>query len=1371
GTFLNYVVEFPNTSGQDIGGVGFSLPVPEFTTVTNAFPSSGTATVTGSEVTVEDFVISADGTAQITVFARVFDEGQFASAGVDAEDIDGLVLTAQGLATGGCGAPELTDGDPALSGAQATELPLFFRPIFGSSAKRVSDLNGGPLEPGDVLSYEIVLRNTGNRAGTVTVTDPIPGATAYVAGSTLVDGAPRSDTGGFPFAAGSSVGSIPPGGERTVVFRVEVEDLAPDGTAITNVASIEVAEEADEDRALTSPTLRVTAAPELTTSTLIVADENAEPFEPGDRVRYTLTLNNTGNRPATGLQVSNPLPAELEFVSADRGGSFSAGVISWSLADLPRDTSLELSFLADVTTPLRNGTVVRNRATVSTAELDDLELEASFTIVSSPELLVTKTVVLSEEPATPGTAVTYRVRIQNDGNAPAENVRVTDPIDPALINITAPAGRVRGQRVEFDSSTEPDLASILPGAANAVELVIAAEVRTPIANGTLVANTASVDADGVGPVDSDDPTVPGQNPTTFTVTSDLSVAVVKRVSDLTPSTPFGPGDRIRYELEVEVSGDSILSDATLVDDVPGTLSAVAAPGGVVDGQTVTFALGDVAAGERRLLVIEATINAVPNGTVVSNVGTLSSTSLAGSLPSNAAEFTVVSESRGAATLAVDRGEVFRPGARVDYRARVENVGNVASSPLELRIPVPMTLTVVDAAGGIVEPGLIRWGSGQLPDFAALSPGSAVTVNFVAELSSPLDNGTVVSLQGAVSGFAEPTVTDDPDTAAADDPTELTVESAPIIDAFAKSVEDLTDDPLVTRAGDSLRYRLAVRNEGDAIARNVVVTDPIDTALTPAVPANATFSAGALRWSAATEPALAAVAPGEEVELVFEAAVDGGAAAGLRIQNQATLSVGTLSALSDDPATAAVDDSTDVFVSGETDLGATSKRVTDLTGSPIESAAPGDEVRFTIFVENRGVDPATSVVVEDVFDPGFAIVAAPGGVQAGQTVTWTLTDSVDPGERVELPVTVRLDEGLTPGTILLNQASVTASEVTGQTLSDFDLGTLAREPTPLEVLGRVQLATRSKRFVDPVSGTVLSSARPGEQVRVEILLQNEGAVEATGLEVIDDLDGEKLSNIIVRDGGVLAGTRARWTDVSVPAGGSTRLRADARLRSQLDNDPVTNQAFIGIDGEVPSIPTDDPALPGDSDPTVLEVISPPDISTSVKEALLVDGTISPGQEFDYRITVSNTGSGSAREVRIEDVLDPRLEFVSVSDGGRFETATRTVRVEVPDVGAGEDRAVTLTVRVDPAIAARTTIDNQATIRAVNAADELTDSPDGGTDEPTRVTVVVGPRLTLTKAVQALEPSPYLSPGDPLEYRFALTNAGNGAATNVQVRDVL
>ncbi|MEO1175376.1 MAG: DUF11 domain-containing protein, partial [Myxococcota bacterium] len=29
GTFLNYVVEFPNNSGQDIGGVGFSLPVPE----------------------------------------------------------------------------------------------------------------------------------------------------------------------------------------------------------------------------------------------------------------------------------------------------------------------------------------------------------------------------------------------------------------------------------------------------------------------------------------------------------------------------------------------------------------------------------------------------------------------------------------------------------------------------------------------------------------------------------------------------------------------------------------------------------------------------------------------------------------------------------------------------------------------------------------------------------------------------------------------------------------------------------------------------------------------------------------------------------------------------------------------------------------------------------------------------------------------------------------------------------------------------------------------------------------------------------------------------------------------------------------------
>ncbi|MEM6531456.1 MAG: hypothetical protein AAF654_02470 [Myxococcota bacterium] len=1374
GTFLNYVVEFPNSSGEDIGGVSFELPVPQFTTVTNAFPSSGTATVTGTEVTVDDFVIGADGSARITVFARVFDEGQFAAASVPAEDIDGLVITAQGLATGGCGAPELSDGDLALSGAQPTELPLFFRPIFGTSTKGVADLNGAPLEPGDVLTYEIVVRNTGNRPGTGTVTDPIPISTTYVAGSTTVDGAPRSDTGGFPFVSGASIGSVPPGGERTVAFQVQVDGLVPDGTAITNVADLAIAEEPDEDRTLTSPTLTVTAAPDLLTSTLVVSDENASPFEPGDRVRYTLTLNNTGNRPATGLRVVNPLPANLAFVSATSGGSLSAGSVIWDLADLPRDDTVVLEYVADIATPLGNGTVITNRATVSTTELDDLVLEANLTVVSSPILVVTKVVELSETPAMPGTGVTYRVRIQNDGNAPAENVEVVDTINSALVNISAPGGRVLAQTVTFDASSDPRLASIAPGVANSVELVISAEVRSPIADGTIVSNVATVAADGVAPVDSDDPTVPGLNPTTFTVTSDLTVAFVKRVVDLTPGTPFGPGDRVRYELEVNVSGTSILEDTVIVDEIPSALSAIDAPGGSVAAQTVTFSLGDLPAGSSEVFTVDATINSLANGTLVSNDATLNSSSLTDPLVSNVADFTVVSEARGDAELTVSRvggGAVYRPGDTVRYSARIENVGNAASSPLEFTIPIPASLRVTDAGGGMVGSGTVSWGSAQVPAFTSLAAGSQVIIDFEAELATPLDNGTEVALQGTITGFSTPTVTDDPSTAAEDDPTRFSVESAPVLEAFIKAVEDVTGDPLVTRAGDVLRYRLTVRNEGDAVARDVVVTDPIDGALTPAVPANATLSAGALRWTLATEPALAAVVPGTDLELVFEATVDAAAAAGLRIPNQATVSTGALSAQSDNPATAALDDSTDVFVSGDTDLGATTKRVTDLAGTDIDSASPGDEVRFTIVVENRGTDPATAVAVEDVFDPGFVIVAAPGAVIGGQTVNWTLSDPVGAGERVELPVTVRLADGLNSGAVLLNQASVDAAELADPILSDFDLATLAREPTSLEVEGRAELATRNKRFVNPVSGAVLTSARPGEQVRVEVTLGNEGGADATDIEVIDDLDTEKLSNIIVRDGGTLVGAQARWTGVSVPAGGTTVFRVDARLRAQLDNEPLSNQAFVGVGGADPTLPTDDPAAPGPADPTVLEIISPPDITSSRKEALLSNGTISPGQEFDYRITVSNTGTGSARGVTVTDPLDPRLEFVAVSDGGTFEAGTRTVAVDLPDIGAGDERSVTLTVRVDSTISARTVIDNQATISADNAPDELTDDPIAGSDAPTQVTVIVGPRLTLSKTVRSLDAGPYVSPGDRLEYRFVVTNAGNGAATNVRIEDEL
>ncbi|MEM6731667.1 MAG: hypothetical protein AAF658_08930, partial [Myxococcota bacterium] len=742
----------------------------------------------------------------------------------------------------------------------------------------------------------------------------------------------------------------------------------------------------------------------------------------------------------------------------------------------------------------------------------------------------------------------------------------------------------------------------------------------------------------------------------------------------------------------------------------------------------------------------------------------------------------MAEARGDATLTVrllgDDDPAFNPGDRVRYEFVVTSNGNVPATDVELRVPLPAELTNVDGIGGLVDATAVLWTSAQIPALASIAPGSTVTVTFDADVVLPLDSGTRVTVQGSASGFVAAVVTDDPTTALDDDPTEFVVESAPILDGFTKTVVDLTDDALVTRGGDTLRYTLVVRNEGDAIARNVVVTDPIDSALTLTDLGGGLASGSTLSWTSTGIPALTAVAPGDEVTLNFEASVVGSASSGQRIQNQGTVASGAVSALSDDPSTAGVDDSTDVFVSGDTDLGATTKVATDLSGNPISEIEPGGELRFAIVVTNRGTSAATAVVVEDVLAPEFTLVDGAGASVSGPQLRWTQAEvpalaTVGPGESVPILVTVRVADSVLAGVVLSNQAAVDAAELASPVLSDADPSTLTKEPAEIEVVGQSVLTGSTKQFVEPISGAVLREARPGDELRVLITLVNSGVARAEDVVVTDTLDLESFTTINVRDGGTLVDDTVTWSGLTLDPGERRELRIDLRLRTPLDNDPVSNQALIGQGGNPPSIPTDDPALPGDSDPTVLEILSFPDLTASTKDVSVGDAReISPGESFAYMIAAENTGTGTARNVGVTDVLDPSIEFVSVSNGGSFDSGTRTVSVSLGDLAPLTSAVVVINVRARDGLTNGTQVSNQATVTADNAPDELTDDGLLGTpDSPTLLTVVSGPRLTLAKTVTPVSPSRFLRPGDTLEYRLVLENVGNGAATNVEITDAL
>jgi uncharacterized repeat protein (TIGR01451 family) len=109
------------------------------------------------------------------------------------------------------------------------------QPDFSSSTKEASETT---ISPGDVLTYTIVVSNTGTEdASTARLSDPIPEHTTYVTGSARTD----PPGGGVLTETASAVewsGSVAVNEPITLTFQVTVDPGVAEGTAITNTVVI-----------------------------------------------------------------------------------------------------------------------------------------------------------------------------------------------------------------------------------------------------------------------------------------------------------------------------------------------------------------------------------------------------------------------------------------------------------------------------------------------------------------------------------------------------------------------------------------------------------------------------------------------------------------------------------------------------------------------------------------------------------------------------------------------------------------------------------------------------------------------------------------------------------------------------------------------------------------------------------------------------------------------------------------------------------------------------------------------------------------------------------------------------------------------------
>lgn len=1269
--------------------------------------------------------------------------------------------------------PAVLSDDPITAAALD---PTVVRVRSQARIEVAKDVQPRTARPGEAVTYTLRVRNTGTADGVnVRITDRVP---AGVFGALVAEGGRvAGEVVTFNAASRPELALLPVGGEVELVLRGTLLPVLSNGLRVENQATavaMGVAARLSDDPTTAEvgdPTVFVVESTPGLALDKAVIDLNGGDVQPGDRLRYVLTVRGTGDAPAEAVEVTDPVPAGLVDVAPASGGRLKGGTLLWSLpAAVVPGTPVELSFEATVDPATPAGTRIANQAEslangVNAVRSDDPSVPGvadptEVVVVSRPDLS-TSTKDAQPRQVEPGQVVAWRIEVVNSGTAPATDVVVRDPLPAELEALEAPGGAIAGSTVTWN------LGVLAPGERRVLE--VRGTVRRPLAP-TVLSNQAELQALDLASVFTDDPTTPEvDDPTLVQVNSVPRLVLEKTVVD-TNGAPVEPGDALVFTLRLTNTGGDTARQVVVADQFDGFQAFVAASAGgrLVPPTTVQWPRFDLAPDEVREFTLTTRLAAdIANGTVAENTATAQAengepvrsddpTTPDVGDPTRVRVVSGADFSNATKTLQhLDGGPEFRPGDRIRYTMVFTNEGTDAARQTVVTDILPPELVLENARGAVVNGQTLTW------NLAQLAVGASRELVVDARLAAPLPNGAVVANQASINaqGFAQPFLTDDPTTPEGDDPTRLTVTADAVL-ALQKAL--VTRGPI--QAGEPVEYRIRLENSGDALAVGVVVTDAVPRELTLVAAPGAAIANGVVTWNAPP------VAPGTPVELTLTGVVLADTPAGTVVRNQAF--AGKLA--SNDPVTPAPNDATVFTVQNVPEL-LVEKRIRDDNGGDF---APGDPVTFTLTVRNVGLQPAPAVDLIDEVDARFADPQPIGGRMVGRTARWDLGD-LAPGAEEVVTLRATIAAGLPDGTVLANEAGARFGGQGPYTFSEEVRITL--------VAGRAALVVQ-KVVASPLGGVF-----QGNTVEYAIRVVNEGPFASPQPVLVDGLpagvtyvagsttlDGAPFPD---RGGGAPfapPGMGLRGRDGVLAAG----EEAVVRFSVEVDAPPGTRIENQGVvdDGLGVVALSDDPDSPQPFDPTAFVVQGDINLTRFVKTArVLGRDTVRAqvGDVIEWTLLVTNSGTTDARQVRVEDDLPARTTYVpgsttlagasvtDIVDADRGQVVDGRLSVRIDRVPAGGQRQIRFRTTVNEG----PTVQNQGRLDAGDGVVILSDDNGEGRD-PTIVPVGDEPvrGITIEKTVDDPSGPPALA-GEALTWRITVANTGTVDLGDLVITDDL
>ncbi|MBA4386563.1 MAG: hypothetical protein C0404_01200 [Verrucomicrobia bacterium] len=441
-----------------------------------------------------------------------------------------------------------TDPFPMAQGQVNTNMDAGMYALVDVGVAKV--VNNSTPEELESIWFTITVSNRGPSAATgVQLTDLWPTNITYT-GSGATKGA-------YTPAAGLwNVGTLT-NGESGYLSITGTVNVGTTGTALTNSISVSHINEPDTNGANDSATAKVSVAGMDISVTKVV--NNTAPFE-GSNITYTITATNLGPKNASGVVLTDLLPATLTYVTNSATmGVYNDTTGEWAIGALSASNGAILTIQATVKTGTGGSHITNTVSRTASTPVDvnpANDSASAVVVVRAADLGVTKAVSKSQ----PGTneTVIYTIAVTNYGPNDANNVSVTDPLTNGITYVTHTASTG-----SYTSGS---------GVWNVGSLAVG--------SGAVLTITALVEADALGMTITNRSAVSGSDMPDHNPANDFATAVINvtdfRISKRSDVASYvDPGSNITYTIIVTNAGKAAHASVTVTDPLPAGVAYVA----------------------------------------------------------------------------------------------------------------------------------------------------------------------------------------------------------------------------------------------------------------------------------------------------------------------------------------------------------------------------------------------------------------------------------------------------------------------------------------------------------------------------------------------------------------------------------------------------------------------------------------------------------------------------------------------------------------------------------------------------------------------------------------------------------------------------